>query len=747
MKKRSFALLYAIRELKYRKKTFIPVICIAAGVMILMTNLLIYFQSEYISDLAYYKTNTHLILPNIKSDEADRMETLEYVDSVDRTPDGGTYICYVKLKDEFLTDFRKYADCGVRIMRDLRLTNREPYDYYMERAERYGYTDSTFIGCGLFNFRYIDRMSENPVFNPSAFFIIFLSFLMYLAAVWLVFSMKVKRGNDEFASMRAMGASMCDLRKINRYEAVGITVIVFIPSITVSLITMKTVCWLTEHLYPDFGMNSLLTFDAPWIMIAVSFVSYILAANAAVFIVTRHLKTNTVNELLRGTDEKVPFVEKSSVKLVNSRDFKPYFGVELKRTIKNYLPPQVLFCMLILFPMLIFGEIVKSGLVFVPDSAPVSKVYSFESDIIASRGDQYSNIPRVLVENVLSLEGITGAEYQKITDPLPYTSSLREHPDTYLGENISYSTVLCSDLFDPPENVPSFGTCFAPAELYETGDILTFTVNGKTYKLTVSETREGLLEYRDEKRYERSPWQYGILISDETLADMLELPEPMYQKVNFYCEKGRELELIPLIEAAAGYQHTYVNDHERQLRQKAELAFTGSAVYVEDQIQDFYTAFLTAFLTAQTLYLLICAGSIIASVTAYTVSGRTKEISVLRALGMYSEDIRLLSAKKQLIGIVITVILTFVSLTASNLYLDSQQKLPVAERIVMDRTYNGIFENIVDFFLPILYFAGQAVPSCLLALIGYGACAYFASENTVGNMLKKPIAESVKNKE
>ena len=53
MKKRSFALMYALRELKHRKKTFIPVICIAAGVMILMTTLLIYFQSEYTSDLAY----------------------------------------------------------------------------------------------------------------------------------------------------------------------------------------------------------------------------------------------------------------------------------------------------------------------------------------------------------------------------------------------------------------------------------------------------------------------------------------------------------------------------------------------------------------------------------------------------------------------------------------------------------------------------------------------------------------------
>lgn len=740
--------MYALRELKQRKKTFIPVICIAAGVMILMTNMLIYSQSEYTTDLAYYKTNTHLIMPNIKPDEADLMETLEYVDSVDKTADGGNYICFVKLKDEYLTDFRKYADCGVQIMHDLRLTNREPYDNYLSRVERYGYTDDTFIGCGLFNYRYIDLLSQNPVFNPSSFFIIFISFLMYLAAVWLVFSMKVKRGNDEFASMRAMGASIRDLRKINQYEAVGITVIVFIPSIIIALITMKTVCVLTENLYPDFGLNSLLTFDAPWSMIAVSFVSYILAAYVSVFIVTRHLRTNTVNELMRGTDEKVPFVEKSSVKLVNAPDFKPYFGVELKRTIKSYIPPQVLFCMLILFPMLIFGEILKFSLTLIPNSSPVSTVYSFESDTSSLNENGHNNmIPRVLVENVLSLDGITGVKHQKITNPLPYTSTIQEHSDIYQGEYIHFNQVLCSDLFNNPENIPPFGTCFAPVELYAVGDILTFTVNNKIYELTVSEAREGLLIHRDSNRFSASPWSYDIMISDETIADMLELEEPMYQKVIFSCEKGRELELIPLIEAAAGYEHTYINDHERQLRQRAEINFTGSAIYVENEIRNFYNAFLFGFLTTETVFLLICAGSVIASVTAYNVSGRTKEISVLRALGMYSEDIQKMSAKKQLIGIVITIVLTYVSLIASNLYLDSQQTLTEAERVILDSTYKGGFSKIVEFVLPILHFASQAVPACLIALIGYGACAYFASRKTVGGMLAKPIAEAVKNKE
>ena len=237
------------------------------------------------------------------------------------------------------------------------------------------------------------------------------------------------------------------------------------------------------------------------------------------------------------------------------------------------------------------------------------------------------------------------------------------------------------------------------------------------------------------------------MISDETLADMLDLPEPMYQKVIFQCEKGREFELIPQIEAAAGFDYHCVNDHERELRQKAELDYAGSAVYVESLIRDVYDAFMFVFLAAETLFLLICAGSVIVSVTAYNVSGRNKEISVLRALGMYSDDIQRMSAKKQILGIMITLVLTYLSLIASNLYLDSQQKVTTAERVILDSTYKGVFSKIAEFLLPILHFAGQAVPACLLALIGYGACAYFASRKTVGGMLVKPVAEAVKNKE
>lgn len=741
MKNRSFAFLYAIQEMKLRKKTFIPVICIAAGVMILMTNILVYIQSKYTSDLAYYKTDTQLIMPNITSDEADRMETLEYVDSVDRTADGGGYICYVKLKDEYLKNYKTYADCGVRMMLDLGLTGKAPYDNYYTRFQRFQY-DNTFLGSGLFNYRYIDLMTEPPVFTPMMLILILLSFLMHLAAVWLVFYMKIRRGRDEFASMRAMGASMRDLRRINQIEAAGITAIMFLPSLAVSLGSVKLVCVLSENLYPDFGMNSLLTFDAPWSMIIVSFFSYILAAYIAVFMVTRCLKTNTINELMHGTDEKIPFVEKSSARFLNSPDFKPYGGVEMKRTIKRCLPTQILFCLLIIFPLFLAGLIYEMASSLSFASTPTSTVYSFESSM---KTETRTSVPQSLVEHVLSLDGIVGAAHYETVSVLPHDIPVSGIPDEHQNFPLTNSFSIRSALFDSAENVPPDGTCFAPAELFSVGDKITVGSGKNTYTLTVSEVREGLFNDWTSAPYKR--YNAEMILSAETLAEIMGWDEPRYQTIYFYCEKGRELELIPLIEACAGYEHHYVNDHERQLRQMSEMEFIGSAIFVENNISKLYDMFLFTFLFVEVLYLLICAGSVIASVTAYDVSGRTKEFSVLRALGMYSDDIQKISAKKQLIGIILTIVLTFVSLVLIALYIDGTNRDPVADRLIAESTYSGIFRKIVDFFLPLIHFGKIYLPVCLLTLLGYGGCAFFASWKTVGAMLKKPIAENVKNKE
>lgn len=737
MKQRSFALTYALRELKLRRRTFIPVICIAVGVMLLMTNLMVYTQCDYSTDLAYYKTDTHMIMPELTSTDIDMLKTLDFVESVDTVPDGSSFIAYVKIKDEYHKNYFTFAQCGVDAIEELRLQNRSPYSGYYKRYQDHGIDELS--GCGLLNYTYTYYLRESPIFSPGMIFTIFLAFLMHLASITLVFNMKIRRSKAEFATMRAMGAGIRELRKINQIEAVGITLAMFFPALLVSLGTMKLVSVLSQNLYPGFGLNSVLMFDVPWAAIAISFILYLLAAYIAVFIVTRRLKTRTVCELISGRDEKIPYVEKSSVKLINSPNFKPYGSLYTRRTLRTFVPTQVLILALILFPMLLGGAVCGGFMtLFSSDSCEDSLLYSFESSYL---NDQNLNIPRALVENMMSIDGVTRVEQKNLTNPFPYTMTTSLQNLTYDGLEVWDNFEMVSELFG--DTVPELGKCIAPSELFSVGDKITVTLDGKSHTLEVSEVREGALKYT--KVYNIKYYKAIITLSDETVADIMGWEEPQYSAIKVYCEKGREVELVPIVEKAAGYKTTYVNDYERQLRERTSVGYTGSATFLESRISDIYDAFLFSFLSTETLFLLICAGSVIASVTAFEVDGRKNELSVLRALGMDSDSLKKLAGNRQLIGIIIMVIAAFVIIFVTNVSIDySQMHDPGYFIRLIPGTRIGIYSGVITSIKNQLL---AYVPMTVLALIGYGLSSSVSAKKTVEKLLSRPIAENVKDKE
>lgn len=732
MKKQSFAVMYAMRELKMRRHTFIPVICIACGVMLLMTNILVYFQCSYTSDLLYYKTETHLILPELSSAEVDHVRQFKFVERVDTVPDGGKYICFVTMKDEYLENYAVYGRCGVQVIEEMRLTDREPYNNYYYRYQLYN-VSLDFLRCGMFNSEYASLLFESPILNPLMMFILFLSFLMHLASITLVFGMKIRRSKAEFASMRALGAKMHHLRQINQIEAAGITLVMFIPSLLLSLGTMKLACSLSVRLYPEHDMNSVLVFDVPWAAIALSFVLYLLAAYLGVFIVTRRLKTNSVSELITGTDEKVSFVEKSSARLINSNDFKPYGALQIKRTLRSYIPTQVLFCALIMFPLLLssFVFAIFQSLDYLKDDESVM-LFEFRSDYTLS--DERNFVPRTLIDNLLEIDGVTSLRHFEATSSLPYNAIL-DVVSQYNGLNVSTMFQTLSEVFG--DEVPQPGYCFAASELYSVGDKINVSLHGTEYTLEVAETREDMLtESKNAAGYDYLRTQ--IFISDETLADIYGWDEPMYSYVYVYGERGREEEIIPLIEAAAGYRSTYVNDYERQLREINSYSFTGRAVYIENKINDLYNLFMLSFMLTETLFLLICAGSVIASVTAFEVDGRKNELSVLRALGMEPSSIHKTAQGRQVIGIVIMTVLSYVILYAVMVKLEFDTiEIPLSSKEMIRKELMRIMKTNFTALTPVT----------IAAMLGYGICTAAAAWKTVRGMLSRPIAENVKNKE
>lgn len=735
MNKRSFSAMYALRELKTRRKTFLPAMLISIGTMILMLNVMIYVQSKYTSDLAYYKIDTQLIMPDLDDTEAARLRELDEVKSVEAVRNGGSYICYVELKDKYLESYAVYAQTGLSVMEKLNLTDRAPYSSYCSFYEKYGLRKFS-ENSEYFNWRYMCELRDDAFGRPEFFFMLVLAALMNFAAMLLVFSMKIRRGMGEYASMKAMGATVRDMRRINSIEALGITFVSFPLALALSCATMKLMCRLSQSLYPEYKMNSVLYFDVPVGMIALMFALYLISTCAAVYFAMRPIAAHSVTELSRGAIMKIPYVAKSSAKLVNSRDFSLYGKIETRRNIKNYLPTQILFCLLVMLPMYFFAaiipELLKPAAVFEGTPEGYSYIYEFSSS--HTFDEPGVNVTRSLVDIVNSIDGCKAVPSEVVLTGSS-DGCFVDYVSEYNGMRNSYRFEQRNDI--KSENIPEFMTCIAPAELYKSGDTIKFSYGGRITNLKVSRTEEGLF---NRSQYYKL-YNARIIISDETLAAIMGWDEPRYESVYIYGETGREEELIRLIDNCLEMGGDYINDYDRQLHQGREYDFYGSAAYIERKINGIYAAFLEFFLLAECVYLFICAGLVIYSVCAYEVGGRKKEFTVLRALGLEKEETRKIAVKKQVKGIIFMALLAAVVLIIAALLMNDEIDWAKCGELLKD-SENRIYA--VAYMAPVIEILLSNLAVFATVTISYGLCAYRAAAGEVEKMYKYPISEAVK---
>ena len=732
---RSFTVLYAIRELKTRRKTFVPAILISIGTMILMLNVMIYIQSKYTSDLAYYKIDTQLIMPELDDTDVERLRKLDEVKSVEAVRNGGSYICYVELKDKYLENYAVYAQAGLSVMEKLNLTDREPYSRYYSFYEKYGLRRFS-ENSEYFNWRYMYGLRDDSLGCPEFLFMLVLAALMNFAAMLLVFRMKVSRGMGEYASMKAMGATVRDMRRINSIEALSITLISFPAALALSCATMELMSHHSQSLYPEYKMNSVLYFDVPVGMIALMFALYLISTCAAVYFAMRPVAKHSVTELLRGLTAKIPYVAKSSAKLVNSRDFSLYGKIETRRNIKNYLPTQILFGLLVMLPMYFFAMIIPEFLspaaVFEGTPDGYNYIYEFSSSHTFNKSG--GKVTRSLVDIVNSIDGCKAVPSEVVN---AYSSDgyFVDYVSEYNGMRNSYRFEQRNDI--KSEDIPEFMTCIAPSELYKAGDTIKFSYDGKITNLKVSRTEEGLFYRNQYYKY----YNTRVIISDETLAAIMGWDEPRYEDVYIYGEIGREEELIQLIDNCLEMGGDYINDYDRQLHQGREYDFYGSAVYIEKKISGIYDAFLYGFLLAECVYLFICAGLVIYSVCAYEVDGRRKEFTILRALGLEKDEIRKIAVKKQVKGIVLMAFLSTVILIAAVFIMNDDIDLSRYREVAKEAEN---LKSVVEYMMPAIEILLANLATFAVVLVSYGLCAYKASVGAVEKMYKHPISEAVK---
>lgn len=683
--------------------------------MILMMNILIYMQCDWLSDLAYFKVHTQLIFSNLESDEAERLLTFDEVKSVEKVKDGGRFICYIDLQDEYANDYDKCISTAFRFIDNMQLSSREPYAEACRKYEKYG-----ILSSDVFNTRYMYEVKDSPASRPEMMLFIIMAGLMNLAAVSLVFGMKIKRSSSEYAAMRSMGASFHAIRMINYIEAMLITLVSFPLSFGISTLTLYILSRASASLYPEYKMNSLLGFGIPWGLIAALFVVYLITTIIGVHIAVRSISQRTISELAKGVSGKLPYVEKSSTKLLESADFSYYGKLETKRNIRNLIPTQVLFAFLVLLPAYIAIAVLTSY-----SNGTFNSIYTFESN----RSDDTSYITESLVELVASVDGCkVKPSYMVFYDD--YNNIFTNEVDLY--DELKVHTALEEVNKWADENVPDLYCVTAPEEIYSVGDVLHCSYNGKKFDITVTNTKSGL--FRKSKFIDTEYYNAYLEISSDTLADMNGWDEARYTTLTVYGEEGREEEQIKAIEKCALMSGNYVNDHDRQLHQTNEYGFTGKADFIERKIWQVYDTFIEMFLMAEMIYLFVCAGMVIYSISEYEVSGRRREFSTLRALGISENEVSHMSERKQSFGIVIMSVVALIMMFAFCLIMD--------ENIIKEQN----FKMMPNWPLIGKYAVADVIVVFML-LIGYGVSAVVASRKTVRKMFEKTIASEIKGDE
>lgn len=350
---KSYVRFYALREMRSRPKTFLPLFAIFFGGMLLMGNLLIYAQCQRTSDAAYYRVETQLILPDLTETEVEQLRQMSEVRQVEAVKSEGSYTCYVELRDSLATDANAICTTLPKLIERLRLTDRSDayarfMRYYAENPA-YAYDHTSMI-----NSLYVDTLRETS-FEPSTLLLIFVSALMLFAVVVLVYSMKIAQSRKEYACLMGMGLTKRGIWAIQMWQGFWLITLGYIPSQLLAIGTMKLVSVLSTHIYPQFRGNTVILFDVPWLLLFFVYGVYLLAVSFGILVCLRSWRGQTLTDMLNDSDTKIPFVEESADTFLSSGSFEGYGALWQKRNRKTIRPMLVLFLFLILFPALLCG--------------------------------------------------------------------------------------------------------------------------------------------------------------------------------------------------------------------------------------------------------------------------------------------------------------------------------------------------------------------------------------------------------
>lgn len=723
---RSYARFYAIRELRARPKTFLPLFAICFGVMLLMGNLLIYAQCQRTSDAAYYRVETQLILPDLTNEEVDALRQMAEIRQVDAVKANGGYIAYVELIDRLATDPGAICSMLPKCIERLQLQDRSAtYEFFMQNYAKnpaYAYDHTNMI-----NTSYVDALRETA-FAPETLLLVLVAALALFATVVLVYAMKLSRSRQEYACLLGMGLSTRGIWAIQMWQGFWLITVGYVPSQFLAILSMKIVSVLSTRIYPHFRGNTVLLFDVPWLLLLFMYGMNLLAVALGILVCLRSWKKQTLTGLLNDSGTKIPFVAESAGKFLSSGSFDGYGAIWQKRNRKTVRPMLVLFLCLLLFPSLLAG-ICISGM--------LSNSQNDMTEIVTmiGTGQNEGRISFALLEDVANVPGVshlststTVGHRRQIEGAVRY-DSIHGFSAVTETETVSAEPLVATFLM---EEAPADGTVWVspdfPGEVGDTIQIgsVTAVIGQKTAELRSSPN--AWADYID----------YPVLLP-LALAEAL-YGEPITGascRVTVHSDLPEEEidGLLSTLFTLVGDDSVYLNEHDRFLRSTREQDVLLVNLYYQNRVYSIKNTFMALFLLTQTVYLLLCAAVVIGGTLGFQLDRRRGEYAVLRALGLSDNALYRLSDRfcrplfRYGIPILYPIMVVLISI------LDDTIAIATEPYLHLTGTHNFV-EYIISY----------GILSVLLYLL-YATTARRTSRKATCEMLAVPLAVAVKERE
>ncbi len=646
MNPKSYVRFYAFREMKSRPRTFLPLLAIFFGVILLSANLLIGQQCRLTTNTAYYRVKTQLILPNIRENEITLLKELPYVKQLETVAVGTEYTCYIELTEDVVNRYDKIRNCLYNTIEQLDLQERsEGYIWFWETVHDTEKWEEAYRGTSMLNAYYM-LFLQKSLFQPYNIYLVLMAMVMLFAVTVLVYRMKLAQGTREYACLTGMGLTSRQLEGIQMIQGGIILNITFFPAVLLAIITMWTVCCLSKNIYPQFDGNQALLFDIPWFTLGMLYILYQVAVYLGILIAMIPLRKQSVSALLRGYQDKIPFVSRSSSHFLSRGTFDGYRKLWKKRNRRNLIPVTILFMGLILLPAYLFGSFIsisKNG--WKGETEGVQRICSIEATNVS--GGVVYGIPYTMLSEMMTIPEVTGITFR----PMGHLSAPKNlqyiYYDIHTADGVSVAKPWMTVPL-PGDDTDSVYATLAEDEILvgedfpgTVGDTVRLTwgegsamvrirakvpeLNGYMYKSPYFE-EEGYGERHEQAAI--SPALYCSLTGDTDAY--------LESDTNIWADVTPETveSVLNRIAICLGDKRMYLNDYDRQLHSGVERGFKVVNEYYEIRVRQITNTYGCLFLLTQSLYLFCCAVVVIGTTVDFQLRRRKEEFSVLRALGL-----------------------------------------------------------------------------------------------------------------